>query len=90
MTKMLKYAILMHSKENLSTFEWQIGPWSYLGDPLSYVLIETRHRKVGTEVDRAWCFQDTLRYPQKSMGLFMLLLATGRCKFGTNVSLRGI
>jgi hypothetical protein len=50
---MLEYADLMHSSENLRKFSWQIST-SYLWDPLLYLLIETRHHKIGPEVDRTW------------------------------------
>ena len=52
-TKLLEYSNLAYSSQNIRKFTWQLGS-SYLWDTLHYVLVEVRHRKTGTEVDRAW------------------------------------
>lgn len=52
-TKFLEYGILVHSTQTLRKFIGQLST-NYLWEPLLYVLIETRHRKIGPDVDRAW------------------------------------
>lgn len=53
-TKLLEYITLLKGGDHgLQKYMWQIGT-SYLWNTILYVLIETRHRKTGPEVDRAW------------------------------------
>ncbi|KAL9079982.1 MAG: hypothetical protein Q9157_001179 [Trypethelium eluteriae] len=53
-TKLLEYTALMQSDgQGLQKFTWQIGT-SYLWNSILYVLIEARHRKSGSEVDKLW------------------------------------
>lgn len=53
-TKLLEYiALLKGGHHGLEKYMWQIGT-SYLWNTILYVLIETRHRKTGPEVDRSW------------------------------------
>lgn len=53
-TKLLEYmALLKGGHHGLEKYMWQIGT-SYLWNTILYVLIETRHRKIGPEVDRSW------------------------------------
>jgi hypothetical protein len=53
-TKLLEYINLMKGGHHgMEKYMWQIGT-SYLWNTLLYVLIETRHRKTGPEVDRSW------------------------------------
>lgn len=51
--KLLEYSNLMHGDQQLHKYKGQIST-NYFWGPLSYVLIETRHRKFGNEVNRAW------------------------------------
>ncbi|RDW63517.1 hypothetical protein BP6252_11062 [Coleophoma cylindrospora] len=64
-TKLLEYAILIHSSQILRKYTWQLSS-GYLWDTLHYVLIEVRHRKMGPEVDRAWKLVGAVfvNYPQ--------------------------
>lgn len=51
--KLLEYGNLLQSTPGLRKYMWQIRS-GFLWDTLVYILIETRHRKIGAEVDRAW------------------------------------
>ncbi|EED18904.1 C6 transcription factor, putative [Talaromyces stipitatus ATCC 10500] len=52
--KLLEYvALLKGGQHGLEKYMWQIGT-SYLWNAILYVLIETRHRKTGSEVNRSW------------------------------------
>jgi hypothetical protein len=51
--KFLEYSILVKNNESLRKFTSQLSI-TYLWDPLLYVLIEARYRKIGTEVSHAW------------------------------------
>ena len=63
--KLLEYGNIMHSNPTMKKFTWQVGT-NYLWDTLLYILIETRHRKTGPDVDRAWQLIDCVfkNYPQ--------------------------
>jgi hypothetical protein len=52
-TKFIEYGNLLQSTPALRKYMWQIRS-GFLWDSLVYVLIETRHRKIGPEVDRVW------------------------------------
>ncbi|KAI2780339.1 putative C6 transcription factor [Daldinia loculata] len=53
-TKLLEYLTVLHGGlNNMEKYMWQIGT-SYLWGTMLYVLIETRNRKKGPEVDRTW------------------------------------
>ena len=52
-TKYIEYGNLLQSTPALRKYMWQIRS-GFLWDSLVYVLIETRHRKIGPEVDRVW------------------------------------
>ena len=52
-TKFLEYGNLLQSTPGLRKYMWQIRS-GFIWDSLVYVLIETRHRKVGPEVDGVW------------------------------------
>ncbi|KAH7309934.1 putative C6 transcription factor [Rhexocercosporidium sp. MPI-PUGE-AT-0058] len=64
-TKLLEYVSLVRGNQSLDKYRWQIGA-SLLWNPLLYVLIEARHRKVGPEVDRLWQLIGVVlsKYPQ--------------------------
>ncbi|KAG0648436.1 Transcription factor vrtR1 [Hyphodiscus hymeniophilus] len=64
-TKMLEYASLSLSNENLKKFTWQVST-GYLWDTLHCVLVEVRERKTGPQVDRAWQLIGAvfMNYPQ--------------------------
>lgn len=64
-SKMLEYGVLMHSSPNMKKFTWHLGT-AYLWDTLLYVLIETRHRRKGPEVDKIWKSIESIfaSYPQ--------------------------
>ncbi|KAI1799956.1 putative C6 transcription factor [Daldinia bambusicola] len=52
--KLLEYLTAMHGGlNNMGKYMWQIGT-SYLWGTMLFVLVETRDRKKGPEVDRAW------------------------------------
>lgn len=51
--KLLEYGNLMQSTPGLRKYMWQIRS-GFLWDSLVYMLIETRHRKTGSEIDRVW------------------------------------
>jgi len=51
--KLLEYGNALHGHARIRPFTWQVGS-SYLWDTLLYVLIETRHRRAGPDVDRTW------------------------------------
>lgn len=51
--KLLEYGNLIYRDLSLRKFSSQTGT-GYLWDTLLYVLIETRNRKIGPDVDRAW------------------------------------
>ncbi|KAI1468562.1 putative C6 transcription factor [Daldinia caldariorum] len=52
--KLLEYLTAMHGGlNNMEKYMWQIGT-SYLWGTMLFVLVETRNRKKGPEVDRAW------------------------------------
>ncbi|KAF3063954.1 putative C6 transcription factor [Daldinia childiae] len=52
--KLLEYLTILHGGlNNMEKYMWQIGT-SYLWGTMLYVLIETRNRKKGPEVDRTW------------------------------------
>ncbi|KAF2123215.1 hypothetical protein BDV96DRAFT_15587 [Lophiotrema nucula] len=64
--KMLGYASLLHGgAHGLGKYMWQHGS-SFLWRSMLYVLIEVRHRKTGSEVDRSWqIISDVLsQFPQ--------------------------
>src|SRR5207248_6875191 len=53
-TKLLEYVGLVQGgRYGLKKYTWQIGI-SCLWNTMLYLLIETRHRRRGPEVDRAW------------------------------------
>jgi len=52
-TKFLEYGNLLQSNPCLRKYMWQIRS-GFIWDSLVYVLIETRHRKIGPEVDGVW------------------------------------
>ncbi|KAI8958637.1 putative C6 transcription factor [Daldinia sp. FL1419] len=52
--KLLEYLTVLHGGlNNMEKYMWQIGT-SYLWGTMLYVLVETRNRKKGPEVDRTW------------------------------------
>ncbi|KAI1658937.1 putative C6 transcription factor [Daldinia decipiens] len=52
--KLLEYLTVLHGgPNNMEKYMWQFGT-SYLWGTMLYVLIETRNRKKGPEVDRTW------------------------------------
>ncbi|KAF2663296.1 putative fungal-specific transcription factor [Microthyrium microscopicum] len=52
-TKLLKYVVLVPTTPSLRKFIPYVSA-SHIWDTLLYVLIETRHRKIGPEIDRVW------------------------------------
>ncbi|KAI1478015.1 putative C6 transcription factor [Daldinia eschscholtzii] len=53
-TKLLEYLTVLHGGlNNMEKYMWQIGT-SYLWGTMLFVLIETRNRKKGPEVDKTW------------------------------------
>jgi hypothetical protein len=53
-TKLLEYVIMIQKgHQGLEKYMWQIGT-SHLWVTMLYVLIETRRRKTGPEVDKSW------------------------------------
>ncbi|CAJ2502343.1 Uu.00g097370.m01.CDS01 [Anthostomella pinea] len=71
--KLLEYLNFMRSgQQGLEKYMWQIGT-SYLWNAMLYVLIESRHRKTGPEVDRSWrligvVFSDYAKLMQTTAG----------------------
>lgn len=52
--KLLEYVVFMQSSPmGMEKYMWQIGT-SYLWNTMLYVLIESRHKKTGPEVERSW------------------------------------
>jgi len=52
-SKLLEYGNLLQNTPGLRKYMWQ-NRSGFLLAPLVYVLIETRHRRIGPEVDRVW------------------------------------
>ncbi|KAE8359502.1 fungal-specific transcription factor domain-containing protein [Aspergillus caelatus] len=64
--KLLEYVIFMQEgTHGLEKYKWNFGT-SVLWNVILYVLIEVRHRKTGTDVDKAWRLIETVfsYYPQ--------------------------